>query len=201
MKRLIIVFIILWLAVWIAKGNALECGEEKVMFYKDEDETRTPQCGECIPGSSGVDTKAFCNMDEYCSDNGTCIHVSKQPLYRTSCPYEIKAKKTKNGLCGPGLRCLQHVCKQCIDGMVDYADGKICINGLWTYNTFQLAIYHPTVIFFSCFILLVLVHNILDLCLDVVYVFRKKRKQQLEEKYKTFYNYLKSLHKEEVVNN
>lgn len=36
------------------------------------------------------------------------------------CPYE---SGSPIGWCGPGLKCYNHKCLPCLDGMIDYSDG------------------------------------------------------------------------------
>jgi len=177
-------------STWKPPPEQSPCEDYQVSFYPDEDSTKPLQCGECIPGTSGIDSKEHCRIDEYCTDEGTCRHVSLHPLFLASCPREMGTSKTRDGFCGPGLRCLQHQCRQCISGMMDYADGKICVEQIWTYDSLRSAFFNPTFIFFFAFVFLVLFHMISDCCFDSIYALRKRRRKQREENYRVFYQYL-----------
>ena len=168
------------------------CEDYQVSFCVDDDSTSQQQCGECIPGSSGIDTKEFCQIDEYCTDEGKCESITKQPLFMTTCPRELGKTLTKDGFCGPGLRCIQHKCIQCVTGMMDYADGKICIDSVWTFNNLKIGFYHPTVIFLTSFVVLVGFNMSIDCCFDIVYSIRKKKRKQIEERYRIFYQYIRT---------
>lgn len=171
-------------------SQAKACEDYQVAYYPDDDITKSLKCGDCIPGSSGIDTREFCNVDEYCTDEGTCQSISNHPLFYASCPRELGSVLSKDGFCGPGLRCLQHQCRQCITGMQDYADGKVCIGDVWTYNTLNIGVYNPTVIFLTSFVVLVLINMLCDCCIDTSYSLLKRRRKRFEENYKTFYQYI-----------
>ncbi len=100
-----------------------ECERNDVLEWK--------QCGECVPGTSGVeDTMKLCDINEYCSDEGLCTPTKESPLYNQPCPFE-QGGPTARGWCGPGLRCFQHVCLPCQNGYYDPKDGKRCVNYEW----------------------------------------------------------------------
>lgn len=42
-----------------------------------------------------------------------------------------KGGPTAIGWCGPGLRCIRHVCLPCDNGVYDPTDGKYCIDNEW----------------------------------------------------------------------
>jgi hypothetical protein len=117
------------------------------------------QCGECAPGDSGYENPSTCGLNEYCSDEGVCTSLMEHPLHLQACPYEIGVA-TKYGWCGAGLRCYQHVCRVCEDGVQDL-DGKVCVSGEWTYNRWLLVMYTPDTLINVVLILLLLVWLIL----------------------------------------
>jgi hypothetical protein len=112
------------------------------------------QCGECVPGTAGVDDPLrACRINEYCSDEGRCVSLSQHPLMGAPCPFEQGissmvllsfCRPTHNpfaiggpsalGWCGPGLRCINHACVACMEGVTDPTDGKMCVLGQW-YNS------------------------------------------------------------------
>ena len=64
------------------------CAATEIPYYKDDDPTQ-PLCGQCVPGSSGVDDpETICKVNEYCTDEGVCQAASLSPLYMEPCPYE-----------------------------------------------------------------------------------------------------------------
>ncbi|KAF0976260.1 hypothetical protein FDP41_004935 [Naegleria fowleri] len=181
----------------LINSQTTPCEDYQVAYYPDDDETQPLQCGECIPGTSGIDTPEFCNLDEYCTDEGKCEKVTSHPLFRAACPRELGRALTKDGWCGPGLRCLQHTCRQCVTGMMDYADGKICVDDVWTFDTLKIGFYHPTVIFLTAFVVLVALNMLLDGCIDALFALQKRRRRRIEENLKTFYQYMVSTQQEQ----
>jgi hypothetical protein len=111
------------------------------------------QCGECVPGTAGVDDPLrACRINEYCSDEGRCVSLSQHPLMGAPCPFEQGISSmvllsfcisthcpfaiggpSALGWCGPGLRCINHACVACMEGVTDPTDGKMCVLGQW-YN-------------------------------------------------------------------
>jgi uncharacterized membrane protein YuzA (DUF378 family) len=119
------------------------CAIDEIPYNIDGDATQ-PACGKCIPGTSGAeDTSQMCDLNEYCSDNATCIHVRNHPLYGRACPYELGGN-TAEGFCGPGLRCYLKKCLPCQEGSIDYSDGKRCVDNLWTKNQWDGILTEPT---------------------------------------------------------
>jgi hypothetical protein len=104
---------------------------KNIMFYKDNNVNQS-LCGVCIPGLNGVeDPTKSCGINEYCSDESTCIPLINHVLYNQSCNFDIGLMYTTvSSSCGP-LKCIQHVCLICDDGEVDYSDGKVCIFNQW----------------------------------------------------------------------
>ncbi|KAG2381265.1 hypothetical protein C9374_006254 [Naegleria lovaniensis] len=177
-------------SVTSSSSNTPTCEDYQVAFYPDDDQTQPIQCGQCIPGTSGLDTREYCAIHEYCTDDGQCQPITSHPLYHAACPRELGRPETKDGWCGAGLRCLQHQCRPCVTGMMDYADGKICVNDVWTYDTLQIGFYHPTVIFLTAFVVLVASNMCLDGCMEAVFACQKKRQRRIEENLKIFYQYM-----------
>ena len=65
------------------------CPVGEVAYSPDDDPTAAIRCGECVPGTSGVeDVMMACALNEYCTDNATCSAVTSSPLYGEPCPYE-----------------------------------------------------------------------------------------------------------------
>jgi hypothetical protein len=124
------------------------------------------ECGECVPGTSGTeDTSLTCGLNEYCTDEGRCAPSKTSPLYGAPCPWE-QGLASGLGWCGPGLRCVQHVCRICVEGSVDHMDGKRCINDEWTYSRWKALPLDPTALF--------LMLNFVCLCLLAIYLVLRK---------------------------
>lgn len=76
------------------------------------------------------DTRKLCYIDQYCTDNATCLAISSHPLLGQKCPYENPPGDNSIRFCG-ALHCYQHVCLPCLSGMKDIIDGKICYQNQW----------------------------------------------------------------------
>jgi len=151
------------------------CTSGQVLYYKDGD-SKQPKCGTCIPGTSGADDpKQLCALNEYCSDNGECIQIKSHPLWAAQCPYEPSTTDPNDGFCGPGLRCYNHQCLPCVDGMIDYADGKVCVMNQWTYNKWQAIIFEPTPTLLVIMLALCVFYAIVAACVDIVKCIVKRR--------------------------
>jgi hypothetical protein len=89
----------------------------------------------------------LCDLNEYCSDNATCIPTLSNPLFGAPCPYEVPLGSTLPSFCG-ALHCYQHVCFPCVNGMRDLVDNKVCYNRQWYYissaNPTIMILYSPT---------------------------------------------------------
>ncbi|EGG20842.1 hypothetical protein DFA_00707 [Cavenderia fasciculata] len=135
-----------------------ECPPNQVRFNIDGDESRA-MCGECVPGTSGIESPGMCGMNEYCNDNGVCTSLQSHPLLDSMCPQETDNNNPTLGWCGPGLHCYSHRCQVCLEGSVDNTDGKMCIKGEWTYSSwdqFKYAIDPTTLFIFIIFLLVAL---------------------------------------------
>ena len=66
------------------------------------------------------------------TNNATCVSLKLHPLYGKECNYDPSLEYSL-GICGP-LRCFYRKCLSCVDGMVDYADNKVCFYQEWSYN-------------------------------------------------------------------
>jgi hypothetical protein len=101
-------------------------------------------CGECFPGYAGaIDEYKTCPIDSFCSDDARCMHVTAHPLFGAPCPFDVPQDASFVSFCGMGLRCVGHVCKQCYDGEQDLRDGKMCVDGVWTYSKAAQAAMDP----------------------------------------------------------
>ena len=106
------------------------CPNGQVQYFKDDDPTQS-MCGECVPGTAGVDDpELICNINQFCNDTAYCQDTKTSPLYNEPCPYE-QGGTSSLGWCGPGLRCIHHVCLPCENGVEDPRDGKYCVNNQW----------------------------------------------------------------------
>ncbi|KAJ5075048.1 hypothetical protein M0811_07752 [Anaeramoeba ignava] len=108
------------------------CDVNQISYHPDGDQLRI-KCGHCEPGTSGTDGNGACKLNQYCSDLAICEDIVNHPFWGSKCPYETGGP-TKNNWCGTGLRCIQHKCLVCENGVVDPTDGKICVNHQWTYS-------------------------------------------------------------------
>lgn len=72
----------------------------------------------------------LCGINQFCDDSGQCQDTKTSPLFHSDCPYEMGGL-TMLGWCGPGLRCIRHLCIPCDNGVVDPSDGKRCVNNQW----------------------------------------------------------------------
>jgi hypothetical protein len=113
------------------------CAANQVEYFLPSNPT-VPVCGECLPGVAGVnDPLRLCGINEYCTENGTCLAVKSNPFYGSPCPYDTTTSNSVSiqtcGGSGSGLTCFQHECLPCLDGMKDYSDGKICLENQWIY--------------------------------------------------------------------
>lgn len=136
-----------------------------------------------MPGIAGAeDTRKLCYINEYCSDNATCVHVKQHPLWNADCPYEPSTKDSSDGFCGPGLRCFAHKCLPCMDGMIDYADGKVCVMNEWTLSKWQSITQEPTPVILAVLIGMFCVYALVAGCVDVAkcLVQRKVNKQNYD---------------------
>merc|ERR1712137_110197 len=132
------------------------CPANQVQYFKDGDPNAS-MCGECVPGSSGVeDPEWFCGINQFCNDNATCQATKTSPLYNEPCPYE-QGGASYLGWCGPGLRCIHHVCLPCENGVYDPTDGKYCIDNEWTYSKWSRATDDPEVVLLSIIIALMII--------------------------------------------
>ncbi|KAG2389564.1 hypothetical protein C9374_014124 [Naegleria lovaniensis] len=116
------------------------------------------QCGECIPGTSGSGVSfnslhyLQCKANEYCNDDAKCTPLKQHPLYMKSCPYEILLHSQQRSdlegvpsFCGgSGLVCIEHVCKMCREGDIDYNTGVKCILGEWSYASWVDSTLEPS---------------------------------------------------------
>lgn len=114
------------------------CSMSQVEFIVDElgDSTadlNTPviQCGECIPGTSNIDD-GICDINEYCSDLGTCKHVTSHPFWGQSCNLDTSGH-SGGGWCGAGLQCdlSSRTCVGCVPGALHAARSLFCNNSKW----------------------------------------------------------------------
>ena len=106
------------------------CANNQVQYYKDNDPNNS-LCGECVPGTAGVDDpELLCGINQFCNDNATCQDTLTSPLYNEPCPFE-QGGPSSTGWCGPGLRCIQHICLPCENGVTDPRDGKYCYDNQW----------------------------------------------------------------------
>jgi predicted small lipoprotein YifL len=65
------------------------CGANQVQYFPDDNPNAEPKCGECVPGTSGVeDPELLCELNEYCNDDAICVSTKSSPLYNEPCPYE-----------------------------------------------------------------------------------------------------------------
>lgn len=150
------------------------CQKGEILYYVDNDQTK-PKCGKCIPGKSGADDEYhLCALDEYCTDDATCAYIRTHPLYNADCPYE-PATSSGSSFCGTGLRCYRHKCLPCLDGMVDYADGKVCVMNVWTYDRWVNVINEPTPTILSVMVVLVLVYGVVSVAIDMAMCCAKRR--------------------------
>ncbi|XP_049849920.1 uncharacterized protein LOC126320465 [Schistocerca gregaria] len=157
-------------------GVNFGCSIKQVAYYKDSDQN-TILCGDCVPGIGGwEDPERHCKLDEYCDDAGRCQPLKSSPFYKKSCPYETNSSPS---YCGPGLRCYRHICIPCINGMIDYSDGKICISNMWTYSRWTAMIYQPDDIFLLA-IFLLLIGGYLMILMNLLW---KTRLRELFKKY------------------
>ena len=124
----------------ISKLN-LGCPIHLIPYYKAGN--LEIQCGECIPGTSGSGASLEinyiqCKANDYCSDDAFCKPLSQHPMYLKECPYELLSQQRSAmegvaSFCGTGLVCMEHVCKPCREGDIDYNTGVKCILGEWSY--------------------------------------------------------------------
>lgn len=150
------------------------CQKGEILYFVDNDQTK-PKCGKCIPGKSGADDEYhLCALDEYCTDDATCEHIRTHPLFNADCPYE-PATSAGSSFCGTGLRCYHHKCLPCLDGMVDYADGKVCVMNVWTYDRWVNVINEPTPTILSVMLVLVLVYGVVSVAIDMAMCCAKRR--------------------------
>nr|CAG4716582.1 unnamed protein product [Naegleria fowleri] len=116
------------------------------------------QCGECVPGTSGSGVSfnslhyLQCKANEYCNDDAKCTPLTQHPLYMKPCPYEIllhsQQRSDLEGIptfCGgSGLVCIEHVCRPCREGDIDYNTGVKCILGEWSYASWVDSTMEPS---------------------------------------------------------
>ena len=114
------------------------CPRHLIPYYLEE--TLQIQCGQCVPGSSGIAVGIGsgdyqCAINEYCTDSAVCERViSHQPNYNKDCPFELGEEGIASW-CGPGLQCIEHKCIPCREGDIDYNTGVKCILGEWSYGS------------------------------------------------------------------
>ncbi|KAJ6247691.1 hypothetical protein M0813_18325 [Anaeramoeba flamelloides] len=113
------------------------CKIDEVPYYLDGN-TQILLCGKCEPGTSGLEDPSQCEIDEYCSDEAQCVKLTNSPFWKSECGFG-EAGLTKDGMCGPGLYCINKACIQCDNLQEDNTDGKICVDNLWSYNKLILS--------------------------------------------------------------
>ena len=149
----------------------MNCSVGQLPYFIDDNRSLPNSCGECIPGTSGVeDDLKSCGVNQYCGDNAKCKDLVTHPLYLVPCPYE-SVGPSYLGWCGPGLRCYQHLCVICLDGQVD-TDGKRCVNGRWSYSMWANFWYEPT----NVLLLFLVIVMICILLKDLFFLIRLKTK-------------------------
>eukprot|EP00698_Gefionella_okellyi_P000998 TRINITY_DN10875_c0_g3_i1.p1 TRINITY_DN10875_c0_g3~~TRINITY_DN10875_c0_g3_i1.p1 ORF type:complete len:367 (+),score=37.60 TRINITY_DN10875_c0_g3_i1:69-1169(+) len=136
------------------------CQLNQVPYYVEGVTTSPLRCGRCVPGTSGAeDSGKTCGINEYCTDDAACAPVGNQPFNGLPCPFE-RGGRTATGWCGPGLRCIQHVCRGCEEGVLDPTDGKMCVFGAWTYSRWAQVFYNPPAVILGFLALCVLIQII-----------------------------------------
>ncbi|KAL0237027.1 hypothetical protein PCE1_000424 [Barthelona sp. PCE] len=132
------------------------CPATTVMYYPEDDMSLPSKCGECIPGKTFVDdSTALCAVDEFCSDEGKCVKMKQSVFHGKYCPYEAGGA-TKNGICGPGLRCIQHMCLPCRSGE-KRSNGLACVANSWTLDPYTSYLVSPPGMVAVCNAVLLLV--------------------------------------------
>lgn len=157
------------------------CSNGQILFYVDGD-TSNPSCGQCKPGTAGAtDINRLCAIDQYCTDNATCADIRTHPFFNAPCPYDLR--DDIGGFCGAGLTCYNHRCLPCLDGMVDYSDGKTCVLNIWTYNKWIMMINDPQSSILGVLLALLLLYAIVQVFIEMVLCCIKKISRDKKMKY------------------
>lgn len=72
------------------------------------------------------------------------------PCHKCPADLAIPGGISAVGWCGPGLRCIEHGCRICEEGVVDPRDGKRCVNGEWytiLHRRYLVSILHSLTLF------------------------------------------------------
>jgi|SaaInlStandDraft_6_1057023.scaffolds.fasta_scaffold14222_2 hypothetical protein len=129
------------------------CGIGEVFYYEDGSLSKL-KCGSCVPGTDGAsDDLQMCPLNEYCNDQAKCVATTASPTFKGPCPYETGI--STSGWCGAGLRCIQHVCLPCEDGVYDAVHHRLCINNQWEPNYWAIQFYRDAVTWLLLLLLLV----------------------------------------------
>ncbi|KAL0235822.1 hypothetical protein GEMRC1_002404 [Eukaryota sp. GEM-RC1] len=116
------------------------CPLDKIPYHLESDPSII-HCVECKPGTLGLESRT-CAIDEYCSDEGKCSHVTDHPLWNQDCPYDTGS--SSRSFCG-GLSCIQHQCLTCRSGDRT-TSGRVCIKGVWKVEGWSTFYSNPSLI-------------------------------------------------------
>ncbi|KAL9657427.1 hypothetical protein ABK040_016697 [Willaertia magna] len=136
----------------------------------------------CIPGSTILDDSPYCDVGNYCNENGECVPLEKHPRWGNSCPgYE----GTDAEYCGLALQCIHHKCYQCEENSRQFSSDLMCLNNKWQFskslNILDNYDYYltrdPVSVLLICSMAIFVLNTLVSIFVDLLYI-RKNRKQE-----------------------